>query len=190
MSIPYTFREAQRDGVTACTWLCSVCCPQIWKVSQVLEFSVSLPQPFWPSTLNIFTLGSGLTLSRLGPCHLLVGSLLYCPHLLLVPRRCQIRMGTENTLKGNVFILPLYLHDSLVRSRIFIRILKAFSHFLFAFGMAIDKFCHIGYRSTPVTQFTRRLRQEHHESQGSPRHRESLLTLFLLVTAAEAEWCV
>lgn len=64
-------------------------------------------------------------------------------------------------------------------------------HFLISsLLLAIDKFCHIGYRSTPVTQFTRRLRQEHHESQGSPRHRESLLTLFLLVTAAEAEWCV
>lgn len=78
-------------------------------------------------TEYIFTLGSVFTSSRLGPYP---PSWVYClrsPHLLshgTYPESARV-----TTLNGNIFILFLYLHDSLVRYRIFIQILQVFSHF-------------------------------------------------------------
>lgn len=83
---------------------------------------------------------SGLTSSRLGLYHLLVGS------LLLTLKQPAKSGNFETILDGDTFILPLYLHDSLARHRIFIRILKAFFSFfsLFSFshtfGVASEKF--------------------------------------------------
>ena len=109
-------------------WLCWAYCPQDMKVSGAPRFSVSLPAPSLTIyTEYIFTLGSVFTSSRLGPYP---PSWVYClrsPHLLshgTYPESARV-----TTLNGNIFILFLYLHDSLVRYRIFIQILQVFSHF-------------------------------------------------------------